>query len=199
MACSIKLENTIFSNFEGLWNCSIFRFSTKSIGPFWIWCCEVASYPFTSLTLQQSFPLMSVAEGRVFLNILRKDFVFHLKKKKKKKNHEIISNRGTTPALFNCFQNKIRFICVNLILQYILCQYKLVELEGKISWYIQCQSVLHLNLDNKISIERRIYHWNLTKLGNILLKNVCNLTSMLLNWMFFKIIIIQHLVCCLVS
>ena len=55
---------------------------------------------------------MSVAEGHVFLNISRKNFAFHLKKKE---IHGIISNSGTTPALFTCFQNKIRFICVNLI------------------------------------------------------------------------------------
>ena len=61
---------------------------------------------------------MSVSEGHVFLNVSRKNFVFHLKKKKNKKNkkiHGIISNSGTTPLLLTCFQNTIRFICGNLI------------------------------------------------------------------------------------
>ena len=59
---------------------------------------------------------MSVAEGHVLLNISRKNFAFHLKKKKKKKKiHGIISNSGTTPALFTFFQNTIRFICANFI------------------------------------------------------------------------------------
>ena len=161
-----------------------------------MWGCKL---PFHFTDLAAKFSIDERCRRSCVFKYLAEGFCLSSqKKKKKKKNHEIISNSGTTPALFTCFQNKIRFICVNLIVQYILCQYKLVELEGKISWYIQCQSVLHLNLDNKISIERRIYHWNLTKLGNILLKNVCNLTSMLLKWMFFKIIIIQHLVCCLV-
>ena len=59
---------------------------------------------------------MNVAEGRGFLNNSRKNFAFLSQKKKKKKKiiYGIISNSGTT-QVFTCFQNTVRFICVNLI------------------------------------------------------------------------------------
>ena len=58
---------------------------------------------------------MNVAEGRGFLNNSRKNFAFLSQKKKIIIIiYGIISNSGTT-QVFTCFQNTVRFICVNLI------------------------------------------------------------------------------------
>ena len=134
---------------------------------------------------------MTITEGGALLRISFKYFTFHLKKV-----HGIIGNNSTTPLGLpqfclltqTRFKDTIRSICINLNMMVHI----LLVTTGRIKGHSPQLETCNVNVKSIcLKSWKQNRNWNNEFITKTLLnlENLCNPSSGLLNWMFFKMIV----------